>query len=88
MSNLNKKFLINNSIETEKSTSCTIDMGRNSTQPKIKIKIKTILQRAKLHSGIFRLHLFFLLKNVRCTLVTATAHDVTKQRIRSVVPQL
>ena len=64
-------------------------MGRNSTQPKIKIKIKTILQRTKLHIGIFRLHmhLFFLLKAVPSTLVTATAHYVTKQRIRGVVPQ-
>ena len=63
-------------------------MGRNSTQPKIKIKIITFLQR-KLHIGIFRLHmhLFFLLKAVPRTLVTATAHDVTRQRIRSFVPQ-
>ena len=38
-------------------------MGRNSTQPKIKIKIKTVLQRTKLHTGIFRLHLLFCYNN-------------------------
>ena len=31
---------------------------------------------------------FFLLKAITCTLVTTTAHDVTKQRKRSIVPQL
>ena len=58
MGNLNKKALITIFIETETKTSCTIDMGRNSTQPKNKIEIK-ILQRTKLHTGILRLHLFF-----------------------------
>ena len=54
-------------------------MGRNGTQTKIKIKVKTILQRTNLHTGIFRL----MLKAFPCTLVTATAHDTRKQRIRS-----
>ena len=51
----------NNELKLKQSTSCTIDMGRNSAQPKIKIKIITFLQRTKLHIGIFRLHmhLFF-----------------------------
>ena len=33
----------NNELKLKQSTSCTIDMGRNSMQPKIKIKIITFL---------------------------------------------
>ena len=59
-------------------------MGRNSTQPKIKIKKKQFYKEQN-YTLEFSDYIFFLLKAFPCTLVTATAQDVRKQRIGSLV---
>ena len=80
----------NNKLKPKQRTSCPIDMGRNSPRPKIKIKNNNIVTKNKTtHWNLQTTYAsFFLLKAVSSTLVTATAHDVRKQRIRSIVPQL
>ena len=89
MCNLNKKVLITIFI-LKQSTSCTIDKGRNSTQPKIKIKKKKQFYKEQNYTLEFSDYFFFSAKSIPLytDYSNSSGCQKTKNKKLSVVRQL